>query len=346
MATLRIRIDGANATFVRPTLGVQPRVVVRVNGRTWRYDPANWVERAGGLELAAVLVPLPEPPPAPAGPRVPAGPQLVVEAPTGVHARFERAGDQVRLAFSVPDQRPVAVPGSPPGPLRPRVERLPAVEVLGSPARVARSAGPALRAADGEASMARPVKAVGAGTFTLRQPRGLAAVGGQPAAEAEAVALGVDPLGTPILAGHVGLNAVQVAVADGAGRQAGERLLCFLERDPRQVVIVEVLARPPGFGFGDPEEFVAIANGGPDDVDLAGWTVRNLAQDVYEFGPFVLRAGRMVRVWTGQRPENEENLSWRRPDPVWSSRGGGTAILADASGRDVSHLDYVPGAWP
>src|SRR5207247_5900154 len=71
MAGLRIRIDGANTTFVRPTLGVQPRVVVRVNGRTWHYDPASWVEQAGGLELAAVLVPLPEPAPTP----IDAGPQ-------------------------------------------------------------------------------------------------------------------------------------------------------------------------------------------------------------------------------------------------------------------------------
>jgi len=94
---LGVRIEGANRTFVEPTLGVPRRVSITVNGRDYLYSPLEWAEDSGGITFAAEITPVspataPTPPAAPA-----AATEAELRLPTPFAARLTR---DRRMIFS------------------------------------------------------------------------------------------------------------------------------------------------------------------------------------------------------------------------------------------------------
>jgi hypothetical protein len=362
-ARFTVRIQGANRTFVQSLLGVPPRVELRVNGQLYRYDPAHWMERNGGIEFTAVLIPVPKPP---AISLIPAGVPVVantISKPTAVRARFARVGDdELRIGFVTPKiQKTVRSAASVYGltasttaapaledttmnrteQAREHIRMSPAVAVLRSSSAVARAArfSHAISGQDAVFMTDQIVRTVGASSFTLRPAvtyMTLEAATLQ--ALAEAASLGVDVTGTPVIGGREGLNAIQIAIADAKTQQAGERVLFFLERAVPKVVIQVRWANPAGADVAG--EYVMVYNEGNVSVDLQGWTIRDLAKHTFRFPAFSLAGGQTVRVWTRKGAADSENLYWGRNASVWNNVAD-SVILSDATGREINRLSYV-----
>lgn len=107
---------------------------------------------------------------------------------------------------------------------------------------------------------------------------------------------------------------------------------------PASVTITAVEYDPPGDDVQG--EYVTLRNGGGSSISLAGWTLRDLANNTYTFPSFTLGAGAEVRVWTKAGADDAANLYWGRGQAVWNNTGGDAAILLDAVGVEVTRFTY------
>lgn len=103
------------------------------------------------------------------------------------------------------------------------------------------------------------------------------------------------------------------------------------------LTIGEILPDPDGG-----REFIELWNDGPA-LDLAGWQIRDAANNTFTFPIWNLSAGGRVVVWGGGAAD--------ALGPAWSSaavwnNGGDTARLLDPSGALVATLTYGDAALP
>jgi hypothetical protein len=68
-------------------------------------------------------------------------------------------------------------------------------------------------------------------------------------------------------------------------------------------------------------QYVSIVNRGADEVDMSGWHVQDRTGVTYDFPRFVLPAGALVRVRTGEGRDSESDLYWNRGASVWRNEG-------------------------
>jgi phosphatidylserine/phosphatidylglycerophosphate/cardiolipin synthase-like enzyme len=101
-----------------------------------------------------------------------------------------------------------------------------------------------------------------------------------------------------------------------------------------QATITFIDANPPA----SLDEYVLIRNNG-GTLDMAGWTLRDLAGHIYTFPAFRLPGNSEVRVWVKNGTNDSSNLYWGLAQPVWNN-GGDTASLRDAQGVEVSRYSY------
>lgn len=111
----------------------------------------------------------------------------------------------------------------------------------------------------------------------------------------------------------------------------------------RPVVIREIFYNSPGSDLGGNAslnaEWVKLRNRTSHPVSLAGWTLRDLAHHVYEFGPYTLPAHAIVRIHTGSGHDSARRLFQDRGWYVWNNDGD-RATLEDASGAVRSRCSY------
>jgi hypothetical protein len=248
-ARVRIRIDGANRTFVEPTLGVPRRVSVVVNRQEYAFQPAHWQDAAGGLELTFDLVlPVPGPPQVSTPGRT--APPVLVDQPTLVKAHV-RGGDEV--VFTPVSEDAARQLGVWPQPLPDG--HAPAVDLRTLPVTVIAAGDPgaagsglaavveADRTAAGTTGPPAAVRAVGTAMTAPREGAGIAVLDTN-ATVTGPVAAPLDAQGRPYVPARAGTNALQVAVADGRGKQAGvSRVISVL---PSLLVQVEPSPTPLG----------------------------------------------------------------------------------------------------
>ncbi len=104
---------------------------------------------------------------------------------------------------------------------------------------------------------------------------------------------------------------------------------------PGHATLVSIDADPPA----TLDESVLIRNDGVGTLNMSGWTLRDLADNVYTFPSFTLPAGAEVRVWTKVGTDDGANLFWGRGVAVWNNSGD-TAILRDVQGGEVGRFSY------
>lgn len=68
-------------------------------------------------------------------------------------------------------------------------------------------------------------------------------------------------------------------------------------------------------------QYVCIVNHSHEQVDLSGWHLQDRTGATYDFPPFVLPAGALVRVRTGEGTNSESDLYWGRGASVWRNEG-------------------------
>lgn len=89
-------------------------------------------------------------------------------------------------------------------------------------------------------------------------------------------------------------------------------------------------------------EWVEIAAGGPESVDLTGWVLKDAsASHRYRFPPgFTIGAGETIRVYTGCGTDTAVELYWcNQGSAVWNNSGD-TAFLLDPAGNIVDSVTW------
>lgn len=94
---------------------------------------------------------------------------------------------------------------------------------------------------------------------------------------------------------------------------------------------------PPGRDVDS--EHVVIQNATVAAVNMAQWTLRDVANHVFTFPSFTLQPGSSVTVWTKAGTNDADNLFWGRRAAVWNNMGD-TAILRDNNGSEVDRYVY------
>lgn len=88
------------------------------------------------------------------------------------------------------------------------------------------------------------------------------------------------------------------------------------------------------------EESVTLANRGGRTVALAGWSVKDETNHVYEFPDgFELAPGERVTIHTGEGNDSASDLYWGSGNPVWNNSGD-TIVLRDREGTVRAHRSY------
>jgi Lamin Tail Domain len=312
--TLRVRIDGANMSFVEETLGVPKRVTLRLNGREIRYRVADWREQAGGIVFEARVVSSAEP--------QLAEPPYAALPPRALR-RIELYTDVAALVDTVRADGDADAVGAPEPALLERVS----ADLEGTAATAQESdritgvatihAGPTITAPP------RP-RTVDFIEVPVRDPMPLEAVS------------------SDALTGFFGLNVLEVAVSDGVRPGEGDKRLFSMGGGVPPTVsgveIEDVIYDPVGRDVEG--EHVVVLNGTSQPVELEGWTLRDLARHVHRFEKRTVPAGATVRVWTGQGTDDEENAYLGRGAAIWNNAGD-SAILRDADDREVSRYTYL-----
>jgi hypothetical protein len=332
---IEVELGGANRTFVEPTLGVPRRVAVRLNGQEVPYLPEDWADVAEGIAYRAHVVPIPPAPPAEA---VPAAPGAIAQLQTGTQLRatFTGPNGSHLVLTALGSAGPAAAPEGPE-----RIAVMDSAEVFGSQADHERAMRTVEEALGGEA-VGRPLPVAGDGVASAGSGmEAMVETAPAPAAPQPAARV-VAPDGRPVLSGVEGLNMLEVAVSDGSAPERVDSSAVVFFLTPAEVP--EIAIGTIAFAQTGPEargEFVEITSTEVVDVDMTGWTLRDIARHVFHFPLFVLPAGSSVRVWTGRGADDAENLYWGRRAAVWNDRGD-TAMLHDRDGHLVSRYIYVP----
>jgi hypothetical protein len=89
-------------------------------------------------------------------------------------------------------------------------------------------------------------------------------------------------------------------------------------------------------------EWVAIKNNGNRARQLNGWTLRDTAGHVFHFPRFKLRAGRTVKVHTGDGTRTHRNLYWGQEWYIWNNDGD-RATLRNDHGRLIDRCSWNDG---
>lgn len=89
-------------------------------------------------------------------------------------------------------------------------------------------------------------------------------------------------------------------------------------------------------------EWVTIKNTTSRARTMTGWTLRDSEGNVYRFPSFTLRAGRSVRVHTGDGRRDGNDLYWGQESYVWNNSGD-TAILRNRGGTRIDRCSWGDG---
>ncbi len=86
-------------------------------------------------------------------------------------------------------------------------------------------------------------------------------------------------------------------------------------------------------------EWVEISNSGDSDVDLAGWTLNDDGNHVYNFpSNFKIKSGNSVKIHTGSETDTEFDLYWNSGRAIWNNDGD-TATLKDKDGKVIDKMN-------
>ncbi len=340
-ADVAVRIEGANRTFVQSTLGVPPRVSILLNGIEQKYESGFWGLDTNGLGLVArVVVEQPRTSPLTVEETMPARREAYLRLHTGVAATI--SAENRTVSFMTPRS------GSP-GKVR-RIGTVDAEPLAGSKVAFERMAV-ALGASKGVAGRAAPVPVEAVGFAEISGKADVMSrapvTSGHFSTEVisrelvSPVAMILDSGGVPVMQGHPGLNALQVAVSDGKGNTQSASAVFFLQTSAIEKPQVSIEPMEHGRAGDLRGDHLVIRSETSEPVDLSGWTLRDLSQRVFRFPEMVLQPGQTLTVWTGSGTPDEKNLYLGRKSALLA-KGEKTAVLSDPSGREVHRME-LPG---
>jgi micrococcal nuclease len=105
--------------------------------------------------------------------------------------------------------------------------------------------------------------------------------------------------------------------------------------------IVQIQADAPGNDNENPNgEWIEIANQGNTPVAMQGFTLKDEANHIYNFGDFTVAPGAAFRLYSGQGQNSANALYWGQTnESVWNNNGD-AAYLRDTEGALVDSFAY------
>ena len=88
------------------------------------------------------------------------------------------------------------------------------------------------------------------------------------------------------------------------------------------------------------EEYVCIANAGSGAVDLTGWAVKDQYGWTYQFPPFSLPEGSIVKIRTGCGTDSQQDLYWCKDETAVWNNDGDCVFLMDQEGQLLVEYCY------
>src|SRR4030066_1243502 len=85
-----------------------------------------------------------------------------------------------------------------------------------------------------------------------------------------------------------------------------------------------------GAGDLEPDEYVEIRNDDTFPIQLAGWTLRDIANHNYTFPNFVIQTGQLCRIYTNENHPEWCGFNYGSASAIWNNTGD-CAYLRDSS---------------
>lgn len=86
-------------------------------------------------------------------------------------------------------------------------------------------------------------------------------------------------------------------------------------------------------------EWVEIINKGTDKIKLNGWTVKDLATNIYTFKDIILYPKTRIFLFTGKGEDKDNKLYWKSDRPIWNNDHD-TLYLRNNKGKLVAYISY------
>jgi len=86
-------------------------------------------------------------------------------------------------------------------------------------------------------------------------------------------------------------------------------------------------------------EYVVFKNNNDFDINLNGWTVKDLSTNIYDFGKIIFNSGSNVILFSGMGKNLKNELYWNSSKPVWNNDHD-TLYLRDSDGLIVQLYNY------
>jgi micrococcal nuclease len=87
------------------------------------------------------------------------------------------------------------------------------------------------------------------------------------------------------------------------------------------------------------DEYIVIRNTGDDPINIYGWTVKDSATNIYEFGSYILEPDSVIYLFSGSGRDGEGRFYWGSPNPVWNNDHD-TLYLRDREGLLIEIYNY------
>lgn len=88
------------------------------------------------------------------------------------------------------------------------------------------------------------------------------------------------------------------------------------------------------------DEWIEFSNQGEQPIDLSGYTLKDEANHIYEFGAFTLDPGQSARLHSGNGQNSARDLYWGLGDDTVWNNDGDSAYLRDPDGALVDLYTY------
>ena len=88
------------------------------------------------------------------------------------------------------------------------------------------------------------------------------------------------------------------------------------------------------------DEYIELTNEGSSSIEMAGWTLSDEANHVYNFpSGFTLEPGDSVTIYTGSGSDSDSELYWGSGSAIWNNNGD-TIIVTNDDGETVIEREY------
>ncbi len=86
-------------------------------------------------------------------------------------------------------------------------------------------------------------------------------------------------------------------------------------------------------------EYLTLTNLGDEDLNLAGWTVKDSGTNIYDFKRYILKKNSRIILFSGSGDDILDTFFWNSASPVWNNDHD-RVYIRDKNGLLIGYLEY------